>query len=72
MLGEREARVTEVRPFDLHGVIYHDVTVTFPDGAVDTARLGPEAVPRGLQVGETVMVTRVANMTVSVRRSGQG
>jgi hypothetical protein len=68
VLGEREAVVQEVRSFDLHGVTYCDVTIGFPDGSSDTARLGPEAVPEGLRAGERVLATRVANMIVSLRR----
>jgi hypothetical protein len=68
MLGEQEALVVEVRSFDLHGVTYSDVVVTFPDRSVVEARLGPEAVPEGLQAGDRVMATRVANMVVSLRR----
>ncbi len=58
----------EVRPFDLHGVTYYDVTVTYPDQRVEQARLGPEGVPEGLQPGERVLATRVANMVISLRR----
>ncbi|HEX9377358.1 MAG TPA: hypothetical protein VGB19_14120 [Actinomycetota bacterium] len=68
MLGEQEAIVLEVRPFDLHGVTYYDVTVTYPDQRVEQARLGPEGVPEGLQPGERVLATRVANMVISLRR----
>ena len=68
MLGEQEAVVVDVRPFDLHGVTYSDVSVAYPDRTVDQARLGPEGVPDGLQPGERVLVTRVANMIISIRR----
>jgi hypothetical protein len=68
MLGEEEAVVLEVRPFDLHGVTYHDVAVGMPDRSVQEARLGPESVPEGLAKGERVLVTRIANMIVSIRR----
>lgn len=68
MLGEQEALVVEVRPFELHGVTYYDVSVVFPDRSHEQARLGPEGVPEGLQPGERVMATRVANMVVSLRR----
>jgi hypothetical protein len=68
MLGEQEAMVLEVQPFGLHGVTYYDVKVTFPDRTVEQARLGPEGVPDGLQPGERVMATRVANMVISLRR----
>ena len=58
----------EAIPFDLHGVTYYDVAVEFPDRTVVQARLGAEGVPDGLQRGERVLATRVANMVVSLRR----
>ncbi len=67
-MGDVEAVVVEVKPFDLHGVRYHDVTIAYPDRRVDTARLGPEGVPDDLRPGEQVLVTRVANMVVSIHR----
>jgi hypothetical protein len=57
-----------VKPFGLHGVTYYDFTVEFPNRTVEQARLGPESVPDGLQPGERVMVTRAANMLISLRR----
>jgi hypothetical protein len=68
VLGEQEAVVVEVRPFDLHGVMYHDVTLKFVDGSAEGARLGPEAIPADLRAGERVLATRVANMVISLRR----
>ncbi len=68
MLGEQEVIVIEVKPFDLHGLTYYDVTVDFPDRTVEHARLGPEGVPERLQPGEKVLATRAANMIVSLRR----
>lgn len=68
MLGEQEAIVVEVRPFDLHGVTYYDVSVVYRDRTQEQARLGPEGVPDGLQPGEQVLATRVANMVISLRR----
>jgi hypothetical protein len=68
MLGEHSGVVLEVRPFELHGVRYSDVTVKFEDASIDTARLGPEAVPDGIQAGDKVMAMRAANMIVSLRR----
>ena len=50
VLGEQEATVADVRPFDLHGVTYYDVTVVYPDHTAEQARLGPEAVPDQPQV----------------------
>lgn len=68
MMGEVEATVLEVTPFDLHGVRYADVTIAYRDRSVDGARLGPEGVPEDLEAGEIVLATKVANMVVSLRR----
>jgi hypothetical protein len=68
VVGDQEAVVTEVRPFDLHGVTYYDLALLFPDKSTHSARLGPESVPDAIQAGDAVLVTMVANMVVSVRR----
>ena len=68
MLGEQEAVVMEVRPWDVHGVAYVDVTVTYPDRVLETARLGPESIPEDLQAGERVLVSKAVNMIVAIRR----
>jgi hypothetical protein len=68
MLGDQEAVVTEVTPFNLHGVTYYDVALSFPDGSLRSARLGPEGVPDGIQVGDRVVAMLAANMVVSLRR----
>ena len=68
MIGEREAVVRDVRGFDLHGTPYVDLTVAYDGEVLETARLGSESVPDGLQVGERVMVARAVNMIVSIRR----
>jgi hypothetical protein len=69
MLGEVEALVVDVRPFDVHGVGYVDVTVAYRDRSTATARLGQESVPADLVVGEQVVVRVVANMIVAVERA---
>jgi hypothetical protein len=38
VFGEQEAVVTEVQPFDLHGVTYYDVIVLLPDRLAEQAR----------------------------------
>jgi hypothetical protein len=68
VLGDREAVVTEVKAFDLHGVTYYDVALTLSDGGAQSARLGPEAVPDGLKAGDRVIATLAANMVVGLRR----
>ncbi|HET6713923.1 MAG TPA: hypothetical protein VFI59_09460 [Actinomycetota bacterium] len=68
MLGEVEALVIDVRPLDVHGVGYVDVTVAYRDRTTATARLGQESVPGDLAAGEQVIVRVVANMIVSIER----
>jgi hypothetical protein len=69
VLGEQEALVMEVKPWDVHGVGYVDVTMVFKGGTVETARLGAESVPEGLEPGERVMVTKAANVVVAIGRA---
>ena len=68
VLGEAEALVLEVKPWDVHGVGYVDVTVAYRDRSTETARLGPESVPEDLQKGEDVVVSKAVNMIVAIRR----
>jgi hypothetical protein len=69
MMGEQEAVVVDVVPFDLHGVRYYDLKVVYRDRSIEQARLGSESVPEGVRAGDVVLATRVANMIVSLRRS---
>jgi hypothetical protein len=69
MLGEADAIVVDVRPFDVHGVGYVDVTVTYRDRTVATARLGRESIPDGILAGDEVVVRTAANMVVAIERS---
>lgn len=69
VLGEQEAIVLEVSPWDVHGVAHVDVTVVYPDRTVETARLGRESVPEGLEARERVSVSKAANVIVEIRRA---
>jgi hypothetical protein len=69
VFGDREAIVREVRPWEVHGVPYVDVTVGYEDGSTDVARLGVESIPQDLSAGERVVVSRAVNMIVSIRRA---
>jgi hypothetical protein len=71
VLREEEAVVVDIKPFNLHGVNYQDVTITYPDRSINHARLGPEGVPENLKPGEVVLAMRVSNMVVSLRRSSE-
>ena len=68
MLGEQEAVVVEVRPWEVHGVAHVDLTLAYPDRSVETARLGKESVPQDLAAGEHVLVLKAMNVVVEVRR----
>jgi hypothetical protein len=68
MLAEQEGVIVEVRPFAVHGVAHVDVTLIYPDRSVATARLGLESVPDGLEAGEHVLVSKVMNVVVGIRR----
>jgi hypothetical protein len=68
MMGEEEAVVLEVSAVSIHGLSYCDVTLGFTDRTTDHSRLGPEAVPDGLEAGERVLATKVANIVISLRR----
>ena len=68
VLAEREAVVVEVKPWDVHGVGYVDVTVAYPDRVLETARLGAESIPEDLRTGEQVLVSLAVNMIVAIRR----
>jgi hypothetical protein len=69
VLGERQGIVSEVRGLQIHGSPYVDVTVVYPDGLVESARLGAESIPGDLKEGEHVVVSRAVNMIVSIRRA---
>ena len=69
VLGEQEAMVIEVRPWDVHGVGYIDVTVAYRDRSVETARLGRESVPPDLAAGDEVLVSKAVNMILGLRKA---
>ncbi len=58
----------DVKPWDVHGVGYIDVTVAYRDRSTETARLGAESVPADLKPGEEVLVSKAVNMIVAIRR----
>ena len=66
MFGDERARVLAMRPFGLHGLTYWDVSVEYEDGRTEDARLGPEGVPAGIEVGDDVMVKRAAMIVIGI------
>lgn len=71
MMGEQEALVVDVTPWDVHGVGYVDVTLALRDRSLETARLGKESVPADLHPGEEVLVSKAMSVIVSIRRPGE-
>jgi len=69
VLGEREADVVEVRWVDVHGVVYADLVLRFPDGVIAPARIGRESIPSDLEAGERVVVCEALNVVVEIRRA---
>jgi hypothetical protein len=72
MVGDEVGRVKSLRPFPLHGLSYWDVAVEFDDGHIEQARLGPEGVPEGLQLGDRVLVKKAAMMIIGLERDVEG
>jgi hypothetical protein len=68
MFGDEAGTTEAVRSFDLHGVTYYDVAVRLDDGRIEEARLGPESVPGGLEVGDRVRIVRAGLMIIQIAR----
>lgn len=68
MLGEREAVVAEVQPYDVHGSPHVKVALAFADRTFLQAQLGAESVPADLRIGESVLVRLAMNVVVAIER----
>ncbi|MEX2557041.1 MAG: hypothetical protein WEB06_15620 [Actinomycetota bacterium] len=68
MFGDEIGTIQGVRAFDLHGVIYYDLAITFDDERTEDARLGSESVATGLKAGDRVRVMRAGFMIIQVAR----
>jgi hypothetical protein len=69
--GTRTVRVTKIQPVSIHGQISLDVSFIEsdnPQGQVSLARIGPESVPRNLEVGETVDLHCMLGVVTSITR----
>lgn len=69
MFDERGGTVTDLRPLSIHGMAYVDVVLALDDGASLSARLGPEAVPDGLAVGDRMVAVAVMANVIELRRA---
>lgn len=69
MFDERGGTVADLRPLSIHGMAYLDVALTLDDGTSLSARLGPEAVPDGLAVGDRIVAVVVMANVIELRRA---
>jgi hypothetical protein len=73
--GSREAVLRKVQPISVHGQISLDVHYVYPDDhteQVHVARIGPEAVAKGVDAGDRVILDFVLGVVTSVKRASPG
>jgi hypothetical protein len=69
--GSREAVLRKVQPISIHGQISLDVHYVYPDDdteQVRVARIGPEAMAKGLEAGDHVVLDFVVGVVTAIRR----
>ena len=69
--GSREVILRKVQPISIHGQISWDLHFDDPDdpnGATQVARVGPEAVPRGIEPGDRIRLEYVLGAVTAVTR----
>jgi hypothetical protein len=70
--GSREAVLRKVQPISVHGQISLDVRYVFADDEAEqvrVARIGPEAIAKGLEAGDRVVLDFVLGVVTSVKRA---
>jgi len=69
--GSREAIVHRLQPISIHGQLSYDVVYTFadePDSQPRVARVGPEAIPKGIQAGDRVRLDFLVGVVTAVHK----
>ena len=69
--GSREAVLRKVQPISVHGQISLDVHYVYADDdteQVRVARIGPEAMPKGVEAGDRVVLDFVLGVVTNVKR----
>jgi hypothetical protein len=72
--GSRQGILKKIQPVSIHGQITLDVQYVYPDdpnGQIQVARLGPEAVQPGLEPGDAITVDYLLGVATSVKRTGK-
>jgi hypothetical protein len=67
--GSRDAIVHRLQPISIHGQLSYDVHYTFedePDGPPRVARVGGEAIARGIQEGDRVRLDFLVGVVTAV------
>ena len=69
--GAKPAVVKKIQPVSIHGQLSLDVYFVdpeAPDGQASVARIGPESVPRGLDVGDPIDVHYMLGVVIQITR----
>jgi hypothetical protein len=69
--GSREAVVQRLQPISIHGQLSYDVAYTFadePESQPRIARVGPEALPAGVQAGDRVRLDFLVGVVTAIHR----
>ena len=68
--GTRDAILRKVQPVSFHGQISLDLHFEFPDepGVMRAARVGPEAVPRDVQPGDSIRLEYLLGTVTAVTK----
>lgn len=69
--GKRRAILHRIQPISVHGQVSWDVFFSDPeepDGAPQMARVGPEAIVRGLEPGDPIQLEYLLGAVTSVTR----
>jgi hypothetical protein len=69
--GSREGVLRRMQPISIHGQLSYDVHYTFADefeGQARVARIGPEAIAPGLQIGDRVRLDFLVGVVTAIHR----
>lgn len=69
--GSRDAVLQRLQPISIHGQLSYDVIYAFadePDEQPRVARVGPEALPPGLQAGDAVRLDFLVGVVIAVHK----
>ena len=69
--GFREVVLRKIEPISIHGQVSWEVYFSDPegpDGSVEMARVGPEAVDEGLEPGDRIRLEYLLGTVISVTR----